>query len=109
MEFLRKLFGVQGEDSIREGVTPRSSSSFRCVQINANGKERCAAVIAIRGKRFLPEEIPSLPLPGCDAGACDCSYELFSDRRRVSRREPVETDGRAGIPGGAPLTPGRPD
>lgn len=109
MEFLRKLFGIQGEDSIREGLTPRSSSSFRCVQINANGKARCAAAIALRGRRFLPEEIPSLPLPGCDSDACDCSYELFSDRRRVSRHDPVETGGSPRVSGTTSSTSDRPD
>ena len=85
MDCLQKLFGVKGEDSIRQGETPASSSAFRCVQINANATGGCAAVQAVRERRFLPDEIPSLPLPDCNAATCECSYELFSDRRRVPR------------------------
>jgi hypothetical protein len=85
MEFLRKLFAALGESSMRNGDNPAASSRFRCVQINVNGASSCAAALEVAGKRFLPHEIPTLPMPECTAETCECSYELFSDRRRIPR------------------------
>ena len=83
--FLSKLFGSRAVTVIRDGATPAPSADFRCVQVNAHGPGSCAAVRAIAGKRFLPDEIPPLPLADCDVPSCGCSYELFSDRRSVPR------------------------
>lgn len=88
MSFLSKLFGTRAERIIQEGNTPASSAAFRCVQVNPHGPDSCGAVRAIVGQRFLPDEIPQLPLAGCDSARCSCSYELFSDRRSVPRQEP---------------------
>lgn len=63
-----------------------SSSRYRAVQVNAPGEECCQAVLAIQGRRFLSDEVPALPLEGCDAGDCRCTYELFDDRRTEVRR-----------------------
>jgi len=95
MSFLGKLFGPRAEDSIRQGITPAPSSEFRCVQVNANGDDCCQAALELSGMRFLPEEIPRLPLAGCEADSCNCSYELFSDRRRVPRPGTPQEDEQA--------------
>lgn len=89
MSFLSKLFGGHAVDAIQDGRAPAPSAEFRCVQVNAHGSSSCEAVRAIAGKRFLPDEIPQLPLAGCDSASCGCSYELFSDRRSVPRQEQV--------------------
>jgi hypothetical protein len=92
MSFLSKLFGSPAVSTIKDGAAPAPSADFRCVQVNANDAGCCDAVRAIAGKRFLPDEIPDLPLAGCDAESCNCSYELFSDRRAVPRNRQVGTN-----------------
>lgn len=61
-------------------------SMYRGVQVNGSRAGCCEAVQAIAGKRFLSDEVPKLPLSGCDASDCRCSYELFEDRRTEFRR-----------------------
>lgn len=46
----------------------------------------CAASKQLKGKRFLCDEAPTLPLPGCTAANCNCRYKHFSDRRSGPRR-----------------------
>lgn len=76
--------------AMRTRMTPgkrvNGKSRYRGVEVVANGSQCCEAVQAIAGKRFLHEEIPELPLAGCDVGKCLCSYELFDDRRTDIRR-----------------------
>lgn len=83
MNLLGRLFGTRGQN-----VAAGSSSSaarYRCVRVNVSDAAPCGAARSIAGRKFLPDEIPSLPLPDCDADRCECSYELFSDRRRLPR------------------------
>jgi len=47
----------------------------------------CAAAQACKGGRYLSVDAPRLPLAGCDASICDCTYQHFPDRRHESRRE----------------------
>jgi hypothetical protein len=46
----------------------------------------CAASWALRGKRFLSSDAPSLPLEGCTASTCSCRYVHHEDRRSAARR-----------------------
>jgi len=41
----------------------------------------CTAVQALAGQRFLSDEAPALPLPGCDQASCQCAYAHHRDRR----------------------------
>jgi hypothetical protein len=64
--------------------------------------EHCAAAAALTDRRFLPEEAPSLPLPGCTEARCQCAYAHHKDRR-------AEDDRRTGwgtFGGFAPSVPG---
>lgn len=47
------------------------------------GENACAAVRAIKDKRFLvkDKDIPPIPVPGCDAKKCTCIYAHHEDRR----------------------------
>ncbi len=45
------------------------------------GPKACDAVQAFAGKRFLPQEAPQTPVPGCDQATCQCGYAHHSDRR----------------------------
>ncbi|MDH3747874.1 MAG: hypothetical protein OER97_06670 [Gammaproteobacteria bacterium] len=61
-------------------------SRYRSVQVKAANEECCQAVQTLLGKRFLSHEVPKLPLDGCDAHSCQCTYELHDDRRADIRR-----------------------
>jgi len=45
----------------------------------------CQAAREIRTQRFLPGEVPDLPLPGCDR-KCHCSFVHHTDRREENNR-----------------------
>jgi hypothetical protein len=58
----------------------RHDSRFHAVSIEPCS-HACAAVMAMRGKRYLATEVSSLPVLGCDASRCQCTYKHFADRR----------------------------
>ncbi len=59
-------------------VAPRRK--YAAVSIQSFGRG-CAAATALRGKRFLAEEAPPLPLPDCGSERCGCRYFHHVDRR----------------------------
>jgi hypothetical protein len=61
---------------------------FRALSIQTTG-DCCQPVRALDGKRCFPGQIPNLPLPQCDAPACNCRYEHHADRRRDEMRRSV--------------------
>jgi hypothetical protein len=64
---------------------PETRNPWRAVAIVPNFYG-CKASKSIRDKRFLCDEAPALPLPGCTAETCDCRYKHFEDRRSGPRR-----------------------
>jgi hypothetical protein len=54
------------------------------------GRQACAAVVELNGRKWLSAEAPQLPIKGCDAKHCECRYRHHADRRSDDRRE---TDG----------------
>jgi hypothetical protein len=65
----------------------RRSDSYHCVELRFRG-DACDAVKRIEAKRFLPDDAPQFPLPGCDAPKCSCRYVHHEDRRDGDRRNP---------------------
>jgi hypothetical protein len=54
----------------------RRAVSIRCTAGS------CAAVAALKRKRFIAAEAPRLPLPGCTRPEdCACEYEFVAERR----------------------------
>jgi hypothetical protein len=54
----------------------------------------------IVGQRFLANEAPELPLPGCSAKKCECHFVHFRDRRSGrERRGPFGSGGLAAATG----------
>jgi hypothetical protein len=48
----------------------------------------CQAAKAIKGKVFLLNDAPQIPLSACDMpDECKCKYVRFNDRRRGNRRD----------------------
>ena len=46
----------------------------------------CSAAKMLSGKRFLAEDAPKLPLPGCDTSECRCRFTHYEDRRTAAER-----------------------
>jgi len=67
-------------------IKQQANSEYRCVEVLPGSLDCCQAARDILGKRFLSDQVPSLPLDACDARDCQCSYELLEDRRTNSRR-----------------------
>jgi hypothetical protein len=48
--------------------------------IFAKDERTCQAVRAYDGRAIDPDEVPELPVPGCDAETCRCIYgNVFDD------------------------------
>ena len=87
-----RFFGKKAKEKLSSiarstDENPISNSKYRGVQVIPNQEVCCDAVRPMIGKRFLSDEVPNLPVDGCDADECRCSYELFSDRRTDHRRQ----------------------
>ena len=61
------------------------TNPFHAVSITP-GENCCRAADALAGTRFLSAEAPTMPLYGCDAASCTCSYAHHEDRRVVKDR-----------------------
>lgn len=46
----------------------------------------CAQVQAFKGKTFLADEAPAIPLADCTSSNCGCRYMHLADRRQEQRR-----------------------
>jgi hypothetical protein len=61
-------------------------SSFRAASVHGL-PDCCQAAKDLEAKRFLLDELPSLPLEACDRLAdCQCSFTQHSDRRNTDER-----------------------
>ncbi len=51
------------------------------------GERACPIVKEYRGRRWLTQDAPRFPLPGCAADQCNCRYRHHADRRGQGRRQ----------------------
>jgi len=65
-------------------TTPRPKA-FHGVSLNP-GPDPCDAVQSVLGRRYLSNDAPTLPLPGCDRQRCGCTYGHYRDRRDTDDR-----------------------
>lgn len=86
MQLIAGLAGALSAQTITNNKCADNKSKYRGFEVNVEDECCCAAARAIAGKRFLSKEMPVLPLDGCDASDCKCSYKLFDDRRTEIRR-----------------------
>jgi hypothetical protein len=70
----------------RVSSSPGRKDPWHAVSV-VGGTPACTAVAKLRGRRFLAEEAPRLPIVDCSAPAsCRCTYRHFADRRATLRR-----------------------
>ena len=82
------------ESSIKQDAR----SHYHCVEVNP-GVSACEAAQSLGTVRYLSDEAPRLPVPGCNAQHCACNYVHYDDRREDDRRNPY------GIWASLPSTP----
>jgi hypothetical protein len=84
------VYAAQRIRAQRDSATAESPSSknpYHCVAVKP-GWFACGAVNQLGEARFLSDEAPHLPLPGCNLKHCECRYRHFQDRRAEERRLP---------------------
>lgn len=71
---------------------PAPAKPYLAVSVEPT-RASCPAAIAIRDKRFLAAEAPTLPLPMCTWPlSCPCKLKTHDDRRARPRREGEHND-----------------
>jgi len=68
-------------------ATQNTRNSYHCVEVR-KGVRACKAAQDIGNIRFLSDQAPSLPVSGCTAETCTCSFIHHDDRREDDRRHP---------------------
>jgi len=107
--FLKFLFPVpqklqlRGRYSLKTekrdaGIGRDRDHRFNAVSI-ISGSECCSEIKAIKGKRFIPQEVPILPLQDCSSNKCNCRYAHHVDRRCGTQRRALHS-----IEGDAPTS-----
>ena len=64
-----------------------ANKKYHCVEVR-KGSHACKTVQELGNARFLSDEAPRLPVPGCTAAQCTCSFIHHDDRRDDDRRNP---------------------
>lgn len=75
--------GLGSRDKSAELQKLRSSGHYSGVRIQPG---QCTAIRHFAGRRFSFEEAPDLPLQGCKAWRCTCTYIGIPERRHEERR-----------------------
>ncbi len=86
MALFASLTGERSAQTTKKSKRTDENNNYRGVEVIGNGDGCCEAAQTIKGKRFLSDDVPLLPLDGCDASDCKCSYKRFDDRRTDIRR-----------------------
>ena len=63
----------------------KPAGRFGAVEIRPRSSA-CDGARALVGQRFLAKDAPALPLQGCAAAKCSCSFSKLTDRRTDGRR-----------------------
>lgn len=76
--------GARAKTTPRKKVQPSAAerNPFRATSIIC-GRSACEAAKTLEGQPYLIEkgQIPTFPLPNCDAAKCACKYRHHDDRR----------------------------
>ncbi len=71
---------ITSPEERHEAIRAAKDMDVKIDIIFAEDERTCQAVRAYDGKAFEPDEVPELPVPGCDAEACRCIYgNVFED------------------------------
>jgi hypothetical protein len=74
-------------NSGNNSMPPRANANKKYLAVGVRPQLHCCrAVMALENIRFLAEEAPHFPVPGCQFNSCRCQYIYFADRRDDERR-----------------------
>ena len=73
------------EQPSRAQRAAKPAGRFGAVEIRPRSGA-CDAARSLVGRRFLAKDAPTLPLQGCAAAKCSCSFSKLTDRRTEGRR-----------------------
>ena len=77
----------------------RNKAEFHAVSIKP-GAYACNEANEVAGERYLADEAPEIPLPGCTSSNCECHFVHHTDRRTgKDRRSPFTSGGLAAATG----------
>lgn len=85
---INRLRGKTNDDyqkALHQKKFLETRNPWKAVEI-VSDQRGCLAARGLKGKRFLGDEAPPIPLPGCTAANCNCRYKHFNDRRSGPRR-----------------------
>lgn len=74
-----------GKQALQAAKETKEKNKFHGVSISYDWETVCDAAKELDGKRYLSNEVPQLPLPGCTAETCKCTYFHHDDRRSKGR------------------------
>jgi len=84
--------GMKSGDKSAELKKLQRSGAYWGVRIQPG---KCTAIRPFAGRRFTFDEAPELPLRGCKAWRCSCTYIGVTEHRREERR--IQNDRRSVI------------
>tara|TARA_R110001592_G_scaffold363371_1_gene685551 strand:- start:171897 stop:172316 length:420 start_codon:yes stop_codon:yes gene_type:complete len=64
----------------RAKAVTAGTNAYHAVSV-ISGPGACQQALALADKRFLPAELPQLPLADCTSNNCQCKFMHFDDRR----------------------------
>lgn len=74
-------------------IAPKYSNpelhSYHSVEI-VNESNMCASAKKLKGKRYLSQNAPTIPLLDCESKDCSCRYVHYDDRRKYNEDRRLE-------------------
>ena len=81
------VWALRGRGPAKPVTATRAPAEKRFAAVEIRPRSgACDAARALQGQRFLSNEAPPLPLAGCTAAKCSCSFAKLTDRRTDDRR-----------------------
>ena len=79
-----------------------ATTEFHAVSLNFRSSA-CSAAKSLKGKRFLSNAAPRIPLADCDVLECECRFVHHQDRRAGDERRDSYSQGLGGETGKHPI------
>ncbi|MCG9695798.1 hypothetical protein [Shewanella sp. Isolate11] len=85
----RKPVPITDKPPVAQPVNLSSTHPYHSVEI-VDDTGKCKNALTLKGKRYLSQEAPTLPLFGCKNSDCRCHYIHFEDRRNDNKGRRVD-------------------
>ncbi len=86
IDWLTNRFGLSSDKKNQAAArSAKPAQPYHAVRV-IPGPHACEAAKAVSDTRFLTNDAPRLPVPGCNRATCECRYKHYADRREDARR-----------------------